>query len=102
MTIKKCYEIADAIFYNKEKVPDKMLYIERIMFSCVTKEQLAAAYKWGKGVISGINGTVAERGSKEYNPCDDLIIFDKFDRNCTSVLSQLKSTYNEILEKKMW
>lgn len=102
MTIRKCYEIADAIFYNEEKVPDKMLYIERVMFSCVTKEQLAAAYKWGKGVINGINSAVAERGCKKYELYDDLIIFDKFDKNCTSVLSQLKSTYNEILEKKMW
>lgn len=103
MTRRKCYEIADAIFYNEEKVPDKMLYIQRIMLSCTTREQLASTYGWGRKVIDNISDTVSDRVYKKYGLWEHIIISGRFTRRCGAVSAQLKSFYNEIREKKkMW
>lgn len=94
MLTRKCYEIADAIFYNEEKIPDKMLYIERVMLSCVTREQLDSAYKWGKRVITDVYGMVSRRLAK-YDSPEYIRISSRFLRNVTAVEAQIERYYNE-------
>ncbi len=101
MLTRKCYEIADAIFYNEEKIPDKMLYIERVMLSCVNREQLDSAYKWGKRVITDVYDMVSRRLAK-YDVSEHIRISARFLRNVTAVEAQIGRYYNEIIEKKMW
>lgn len=94
-TTRKCYEIADALFYNEMKVPDKMLYIERVMLSCVNREQLDSVYKWGKRVITDTYGAVDRRLSKEGDSADFIRISGRFFRNVKAVKAQIGLYYDE-------
>ena len=100
-TRRKCDEIADALFYNEIKVPDKMLYIERVMLSCVNRKQLDSAYEWGKKVITDAYILADRRLSKE-DLSDQIRISGRIFRNVKAVKAQIGLYYDEIIEKKMW
>lgn len=93
-TTRKCYEIADALFYNEMKVPDKMLYIERVMLSCVSREQLDSAYEWGKRVITDTYGAV-DRRLFNWDSADLIRISGRFFRNVKAVKAQIGLYYDE-------
>ena len=39
------------LFYEEFQMPDKMLYIKKVMESCKTNKQLKSARTWGKKVL---------------------------------------------------
>ena len=47
MTERKLKENVFKVFYERNKMPEKLTYVNRIMETCDTKEQLDIAYKWG-------------------------------------------------------
>ena len=49
--MSKSINLTCKLFYSDYKMPDKMLYIQKIMDSCNTQEQLDSTLKWGKNVL---------------------------------------------------
>ena len=56
------------IFYEEFKMPDKMLYIKRVMDSCKTNNQLESARTWGHKVLWKYYDVMHRRLNK-YDTC---------------------------------
>ena len=102
MFTRKCNKIADAVFYNEERIPDKMLYIERVMLSCENRGQLDSAYAWGRSVIDNIYQKMSRVLCRKYALSDWIRISGRLLRNTNAVSAQLRLYYNELIGKKMW
>ena len=98
MLRRNCEKIACKLFYEDFALPDKKLfYIERVMDSCETEEQLNAAKKWADGVFSGILGLVHRITEKKYDLSEQIWINGKFQRNMQAVKRSMNDYYSSKL-----
>ena len=87
----QCYED----YYHKYKVPDKMLYIMRVMDSCKTKEQLDAAFKWGDKLVRHIYDIASDKFAKD-STCREFLAYDNiFRSNTFAAVGELHRYYHE-------
>lgn len=56
------------LFYEEFQMPDKMLYIKRVMDSCKTNKQLESAQTWGHKVLWKYYDVMNRRLNK-YDTC---------------------------------
>ena len=86
----QCYED----YYHKYKVPDKMLYIMRVMDSCKTKEQLDATFKWGDKLVRHIYVIASDKFAK-VSSCGESLAYDNvFRSNTFAVVGELQRYYH--------
>lgn len=99
MLRKKCQEIADKAFYNEFLVPNKMIYIKKIMESCKTESQLDDVLKWGKECIFNIWRLHDRNIREKYSTCDAIYITGKFGSNMKLIIKDITRYYGELLRK---
>ena len=81
------------LFYSEYKMPDKMMYIKKVMDSCKTREQLDAAYKWGIKVLWAFHDVMVKDKFSFY------ITLSLIDR--TEKLGDEITRYHKILSEKI-
>ena len=100
MTRRNAYRKADEAFYNEHQIPDKMLYIKRIMDGCETLTQFASAYVWGHKVIENLANMISRKFGHNHELCDIIYFDGKLNRNVDSVQKELAKYYLD--NKKKW
>lgn len=83
---------AHKLFYNEYRMPDKMLYIKKVMDSCTTIEQLGNAYMWGVNVIWKFYDVMCE-------PCSCIVTL--YLTNMTKEISEDLSAHFKVLSKQL-
>ncbi len=81
------------VFYSQYKMPDKMMYIKKVMDSCKTQEQLDAARKWGIKVLWGFFDVMS---NDIFSFCIELCLIDRTKELCNEI-----NRYYTILSKKI-
>ena len=95
---KKATTIADRYFYTEWNVPDKMLYIERIMDSCRTEDQIMNTYRWGEEIMYDYMSQIS-RVCDGYDTITYVRIVDKFNGNTLKVVSDLRKHSEKAMKK---
>ena len=88
-------KIVFSLVYEKYAIPDKGLYIKRVMDSCKTHEQLKSAYLWGRNVIKNLKRLAI----KDIDRCGLSAVF-KFYDGFDSVSNDLSIHFNKLTKEK--
>ena len=99
MLKKKCQEIADSAFYNELRIPDKMLFIKKVMASCKTSKQLTSTLEWGRKVIYNAWELHDQNAFDKYDAITAFRINSKFADNVKLVDHELYESYVELLRQ---
>ena len=99
MLKREAKAIADRYFYNEWNIPDKMLYIERIMDGCRTEEQVMNICRWGEDVMDGYTSLIGRVCDKKYGTLAYVRITTKFINNTLKTISDLRKHTERTMKK---
>ena len=79
-------------------MPDKMLYIERVLDSCKTEDQLDITFKWGTNLLWKYCDCI-ERELDKYNSCIAFPAANAIIGRTKLLIDHIQDHYNVCLSK---
>lgn len=87
--MNKSEKIVYEAFYKTYKMPDKLLYIKKVLQSCKTSEQLYKVKEWGRHILEMYRLDFSNKAMNKYGMLRCIEMDNEFSKRYLTLLREI-------------